>query len=75
MSIGILAGLFLAYIICAVDSESKKDEGNEIFIKSIIRKAEKNLTPWEVKDVKRLIASVKYKKHYAAVTEEEIENL
>jgi len=86
MSIGILTGLFLAYIICAVDSESKRSEEvkkiakisedrQEALIKAIIKKAEKNLTPWEVRDVERLLASVKYKKRYADITEEEIENL
>lgn len=39
-----------------------------------IERAEKNMVPSEVKDVKRILASIKLQKRYSDVTEEELQD-
>jgi hypothetical protein len=54
---------------------NKKTEcDNDELVKRIIERAEKNMVPSEVKDVQRILASIKLQKRYSDVTEEELQD-
>lgn len=58
---------------CMAPSENEDADGE--IVKRIIERAEKNMVPSEVKDIKRILASIKLGKRYSDVTEEELKDL